>query len=341
MSTSPASNAFVRFLRAVCLSMLLCATAFYIIEQIIDLPHRQFNQTGFFLYSLLLLLNLLLMLPALIWVTLTYPFKSEEAGKLSEGGLYLFGALIVAWLIGELFSRLSKRKAHAVGERDQGATVRAVKISSISKVKWNKRIGPTLLGAVILSIGVVFFTTYKELIVRVSMQELGRGCIGFLMFAVVIGSTILGIRLLYKLIVLPDSHGERSIRGLSALAGLTLYFISQITGVSISEILVKSISTYSTTFWLANAFIPAVLGYLTANFFIKHVNKGDNISERVVILFGTLLISEFTEVFVRASSQNGLAPSPELLPNFTFVLVVILYAIFRYQAPKDLPRENS
>ena len=100
--------------------------------------------------------------------------------------------------------------------------------------------------------------------------------------------------------------------------------------INISDILVESISQYSITFFLVNTILPAIIGFIAANYCINSLKQGKNVAMRIIVLLVLLLISQFIDVYVTAARQNGLLYSNELLPNISFILAVIFYIIFRY-----------
>jgi len=164
---------------------------------------------------------------------------------------------------------------------------------------------------------------------------------GLLFHAVILLCTILAGVFIYRLVDESASRAEKTIRVLAVLGGLLLFFFSKATGLNISDIMVESISQYSITFILVNTLVPAIIGFVVANFCIKSLKKGENIAKRIIVLFGVLLISQLVDVYITATRQNGFLYSNELLPNISFILAVIFYVIFRYQTEDaSMPRAS-
>jgi hypothetical protein len=56
------------------------------------------------------------------------------------------------------------------------------------------------------------------------------------------------------------------------------------------------------------------------------MKKDDDIATRVFIFFGTLVIAMFGDAYATTTEDKS-----RLLPNISFVLSVIMYAILRYK----------
>jgi hypothetical protein len=157
---------------------------------------------------------------------------------------------------------------------------------------------------------------------------------GIIFHLLILISILLGIVFVGKLINEPSKKGETTIRALSAMGGLFLFFLSKSTGISIYDLIVEAIAMYNILFYIIAITIPAIIGYAIARYCIASLKKGEDFAMRIIILFGVLLISEFLDVYILATSQSGLLMNKGLVPNIAFTLAIIFYTIFQYQSEK-------
>ena len=138
------------------------------------------------------------------------------------------------------------------------------------------------------------------------------------------------------------STPEVIMRSAATVAGVLLYLGAKALGLSIPAFLLQAITqsgSYLTG--LAGALLPAAVGFLVAWWVTRYFNNRngaqDLIGMRVLsmvmaVVFFLFVAADAYVATYRAAHDAGFSL---LLPNLTFTLAVLLYAVFRYHPLPD------
>jgi hypothetical protein len=145
---------------------------------------------------------------------------------------------------------------------------------------------------------------------------------------------IVGILVIFgfiiKMIVKQENRLERVIRVFALVAGFLIYFMSRAVGISIPDIIVKSLAgTTPLSFGIIGMLFPLILGIFAAWYCVDAMGRISNLPGRVAVLIATFILTLFTDVYVavfKLPTANKLHTN--LLPNLTFVIGLSLYMIF-------------
>ena len=129
-------------------------------------------------------------------------------------------------------------------------------------------------------------------------------------------------------IVNENDKTEQFIKILAVVLGLFVYFAAKGLNLSISDLVVESMQTTKPIVIGVVGFIsPTILGIFSAWYIKRIFNSKNVIAERVILIFATLMITLFGEVYISSYSVSG---NTKLLPNVMFVAGVILYIVLGY-----------
>ena len=150
----------------------------------------------------------------------------------------------------------------------------------------------------------------------------------------IITGILLMCYLLLNLVMLKDEQRrstkrekEKAIRAFSMCIGFLIYFISRSSGMPIPELIFKSIKiTNPFIFFLLNMMFPSLIGSFAAWYFIRVMKKGEDVASRAVVLFATIMLFLFIDVY---TSSFKVEDQSVLIPNATFVIGIGLYVIFK------------
>ena len=137
------------------------------------------------------------------------------------------------------------------------------------------------------------------------------------------------------------------MRAAATVAGVLLYLGAKAMGLSIPAFLLQAItqsSAYLTG--LAGALVSALVGFVVAWYVTGYFNSRNErknlIGMRILALVMTMVFFLFIDAYV--ASYAGSPSNPDaahaegirlLLPNLTFTLAVLLYAVFKYAPLPD------
>jgi hypothetical protein len=137
------------------------------------------------------------------------------------------------------------------------------------------------------------------------------------------------------------STQETIMRSSAAVAGVLLYLGAKALGLSIPAFLLEALTqsgAYLTG--LAGALAPAAVGFLVAWYVTGYFNSRNErknlIGMRVLALVMAVVFFLFVDTYVAAYGVAHDAGFRLLLPNLTFTLAVLLYAVFRYHPLPDM-----
>jgi hypothetical protein len=134
---------------------------------------------------------------------------------------------------------------------------------------------------------------------------------------------------------LAPRRAENVMRAAAAVAGLVLYLGAKAIGVSVPAFLLQAMTmsgAYLTG--LLGTLIPAAVGFLLAWYVTGYLGsrdaRRDDIGMRVMVLTLVITFFLYTDLYVASLDVASAAGLSLLLPNITFTLSVLLYAVLRF-----------
>ena len=144
------------------------------------------------------------------------------------------------------------------------------------------------------------------------------------------------------------STPELIMRSAAAVAGVLLYLGAKALGLSIPAFLLQAITqsgSYLTG--LAGTLAPAAVGFVVAWYVTGYFNNRNErknlIGMRVLSMSMVMavVLFLFVDTYVAAYGAAHGAGFNLLLPNLTFTLAVLLYAVFRYHPLPDVAADAA
>jgi hypothetical protein len=139
---------------------------------------------------------------------------------------------------------------------------------------------------------------------------------------------------------------ETIMRSAAAVAGVLLYLGAKALGLSIPAFLLEALTqgrAYLTG--VAGAIAPAFIGFVVAWYVTGYFNSRNErknlIGMRILALVMTMVFFLFIDAYVASYGAAGADGIRLLLPNLTFTLAVLLYAVFKYAPLSDEPAAAS
>ena len=136
---------------------------------------------------------------------------------------------------------------------------------------------------------------------------------------------------------------ETIMRSAAAVCGLLIYLGAKALGLTIPEFLLYALTqsgSYLTG--LIGALVPASVGFLCAWYVTRYFNSRDArkniVGMRILALMMVLVFHLFIDTYLATFDVAHHDDFKLLLPNLTFVLAVLLYAVFKYH---PLPDETA
>jgi hypothetical protein len=154
---------------------------------------------------------------------------------------------------------------------------------------------------------------------------------------VVLVAAIGGKVLLMWVVVAKFSPGwqEQIMRSIAATCGLLLYLGAKALGLSLPMFMLGALTqggAYVTGF--LGALMPAMLGFLLAWHVTRYFNSRDArrnlVGMRILALVMAVALVLYIDTYIAAVDAAHADGLKMLLPNLTFVLAIMLYAVFRY-----------
>jgi hypothetical protein len=136
---------------------------------------------------------------------------------------------------------------------------------------------------------------------------------------------------------------EIIMRSAAAVCGLLLYLGAKALGLSIPEFLLYALTeATSYTAGIVGSLFPLIVGFIVAWYVTRYFNSRNErkniVGMRILALVMTMVFFLFIDTYVATFDVAHHDEFRLLLPNLTFVLAVLLYAVFRYH---PLPEEQS
>lgn len=113
-----------------------------------------------------------------------------------------------------------------------------------------------------------------------------------------------------------------------------LYFSSLAFNLSIPKLLFDGLEQSDAfTFKVAiGTLISSAIGFLVSWYLTKRLEKNETFGTRIIILFLTLMIVLFGDVYIASYKVNIEGFNKALLPNVSFVIGILGYIIFNYKS---------
>jgi hypothetical protein len=164
-----------------------------------------------------------------------------------------------------------------------------------------------------------------------------------LIHAVLVAAVLGKLVLLYTVVArFSPSRQEIIMRSIATVSGLLLYLGAKALGLSIPQFLLQALTqsgSYLTG--LMGALFPAMLGFILAYYVTRFFNSRDArknlIGMRLLAMVMTMALFLYTDCYVATIDAAHTEQFRSLLPNLTFLLAILLYAVFRYH---PLPEER-
>lgn len=134
---------------------------------------------------------------------------------------------------------------------------------------------------------------------------------------------------------------EQIMRSLAAACGLLIYVGAKAVGVSIPDLIIQSLSTtLPLSIGLLGIALPALSGFILAWYVVRFLNSTNALRNvvgmRVLTLIMTFVFFLYCDAYIAAYGETrGIL---YLLPNLSFVLSILLYAIFKYHPARPSER---
>ena len=176
--------------------------------------------------------------------------------------------------------------------------------------------------------------------------EYAVGHVLTVVFSAIVHTIILG-SLVFALLVLvrvafsgdfEDRH-ERLYRIMALACGALVAFGSKATGVSIPDLLNQAVPLpLAIRLGLVDTIIPATLGLGFGWYVTKAMRRDTQSATRVIIFFGSMIVSAFTDVYATAVGTSGFGLTSSLVPNVAFLAALGIYT-FTSAGRDSMPSE--
>ena len=160
--------------------------------------------------------------------------------------------------------------------------------------------------------------------------------------AVLAGAAVLQVWLVWSLVTSSWRHSVRDktsaqellMRVIAVVVGVLIYIGSKAIGVSVPQLAYDAMSpSFPFSVALGGVVFPTLLGFFVSWFIVRHIGGRnefkDAVTMRVLAMVITLIFFTYVDCWFYAYSKGG--DALQLLPNLTFILSALLYAIFKYQ----------
>ncbi len=160
------------------------------------------------------------------------------------------------------------------------------------------------------------------------------------LFAAAIGILLLVMIIIFRFPRL-TTGAELVMRALAATCGLLFYIGAKAIGLSVPELMYKSLSApFPISVGLAGVIAPSAIGFFVSWYVIRQLKRldpaRDALSVRVLVLVTTFVFFLYCDTYFATFGGAPSAKFVHLLPNLVFVLSVLMYAILRYD-PTEIP----
>jgi hypothetical protein len=135
------------------------------------------------------------------------------------------------------------------------------------------------------------------------------------------------------LVVNAGDDSERMVRFIAAVTGFILVFVGKGIGISLPEIAHVLGFNGPLLNVAATVLLPGAAGVFLAWFIgrVRHDAEGSTVPW--LILVSTLMLTEFTNVYVAVLGSGGFADLPALTPNLVFLSAIGLYVVKTHRSP--------
>ena len=146
--------------------------------------------------------------------------------------------------------------------------------------------------------------------------------------------------LIISIISSTHTSAERFMRALSAASGFIIYVGAKAVGISLPDLMFRGLSiSFPVAVGILGICIPAAAGYFTAWYVIWHLNSKDTqknaVAMRLLTIVVTFIFFLYSDSYLATYGEQADQKIVLLLPNLTFVLTILLYAIFRFHPTEE------
>jgi hypothetical protein len=163
--------------------------------------------------------------------------------------------------------------------------------------------------------------------------------------AALVGALLGKLALLYTIVArFSPSPQERIMRSIASVAGCLLYLGAKTFGISVPTFMLYAITEGGAIITgLVAALAPAAVGLIMAWYVTGYLNsrnaRRNLVGMRLLAMIMTIVFFLYADVYFASAGVALHADSLRLLmPNVTFALAVMLYAVFRFH---PLPEEAA
>lgn len=160
---------------------------------------------------------------------------------------------------------------------------------------------------------------------------------GITRLVIMVGSLALVLAICALILMGVKVHwGEVLVRIFSCLAGFAAYIAARVLGIALPQLLLTSMETsHPIMMWIMKAVMPFGAGVLMAFLFLKALKSGNERAYRIMILISSFVLAIYADIYATASAIQSEATkmpvNPNLLPNLSFILAIILYIIWNWK----------
>ena len=185
----------------------------------------------------------------------------------------------------------------------------------------------------------ILFVRETHMLQDITMIAVFHAALHVVLVTAIIGKLLLIYTVIAKF---SSSTQERIMRAIAATCGMLLYLGAKALGLSLPMFLLGALTqggAYLTGF--LGALMPALLGFVVAMYCCHYFNsrnaRKNVIGMRLLSLMMMVAFFLYSDAYLLAVDASHAGDFKLLLPNLTFVLAVLLYAVFKYH---PLPEEQ-
>ena len=159
--------------------------------------------------------------------------------------------------------------------------------------------------------------------------------------AILVAALLGKFLLLYTVVArFSPSLQERIMRSIAAVCGLLLYLGAKTLGLSVARFLLYSLTMSGALLTgFLGALLPGALGFIVSwhvcHFMNSRNRRRNLVGMRILAMTMAMVTMLYVDCFIAATDPTHGGDIKLLLPNLTFVLSVMLYAVFKYYPLPD------
>lgn len=170
-----------------------------------------------------------------------------------------------------------------------------------------------------------------------------RIVVGNIMFFIFLAFFLLLAGLIIKFAIRKKNVGkqERVMRIASLSMGFILYYVSRQIIFSIPHFMFYKYGLQTKANLMAVCIFTFLFSILFVVVMFLTLRKGTNIPSRIGILFGAWVITLFIDTFVTALSIGGFRQPKLFIPNYVFIVGLVLFIILIFDKEEQKPPDDG